>query len=202
MSQPMQRDPRQPFGAPDPRAPLGAPPPPTVTIEQFQAPKNRGPLLLGVAAAVAIAALLAGFVLFRTPLAQRSPSPSASASPTSTRTFSPSTNGSPWELTDGSASGYWEILQERWEGDVVNLEVQVECDKGYLSWEFIAYPNQGSEALDAEPDGPAPYVAAASCRGGQKVRGWVSLKFPHGRGSGNLILATRLDAVSGLKIKG
>lgn len=198
MTQPTQRDPRQPFGTRDPRQPFGTPPPPPVSIQTYQAPKNRAPWIVAAVATVIIATLAVSLFLIKPGTSAPTPTPTPAKSPIAT---AGSDRGSPWEMRNGAAAGYWEIMGEEWTGSTVTLDVQIECSAGSLTWDLISYPNTGNNALD--PDSPTrePSIAEGRCTTGEKVRGFVSFTYSS-RGPATLILATRFDAISGLKIKG
>lgn len=188
------RDPRQPFGAP--ATPPGHTAP---TIEQFREQKQPGPPWWVVAAGVlvAIALLLVGlqFISGDTD-AEPSATPTAEESvpPEEQTPGSAATGGSaiPFE---GNGTGYFEIVDQSWDGGGLSVTYRIALDEGQESFGFYLFNKQTMEVAD--PADLTPVVV----NGGTPATGTV--RFDVDRGDSTIVLTSVYGrALTALDIRG
>lgn len=195
---------QQPGQAPLGQAPLGHANPAPVSIEQFEEPRTRKGILLALLAAVAIAALVVFAVMrfsLTSPATPTSSTSNAQPQPSSTRT--PSARGSVWMSDVRDASGYWEILDEKWSGNKVTLKIRMEVDKGSTPLMFfvISNGNTGDQWVADDAGVPQPNLQGAKVSAGDKIDGYVQITMP--RQQATLIMgSSSRNAISGLIING
>ncbi|MFZ1412832.1 MAG: hypothetical protein WAS07_15385 [Micropruina sp.] len=169
---------------PDPTRALGQQQPASVHIDAFAAPKNHTPLLVTIAALVALALVIVGGIVIN---AQPRPAPTVSATPT--RVSSPDNlPGLPFTSPDGRVSGRWEVLSSRWDSEGVTVQVRVHAVDGTVTYSFMAFANQGATVHDPVPGSSRPELGTGQIAEGDTAIGYLYFEVP--REDMTLILAT------------
>lgn len=188
-----------PYGQqPQGTTPLGQQGYARVDIDSYKPPRPRGPIIgVAIAAVVLVAVVLWGILgQGGTPAPQTTPTPTPTAAPASTLPGMPFTM--PGRTSD---FGRWQVVEQEWTNDGLELRIQVWADGGTISYDFAAFENNGTRTIDAAPSTRSPELRAGVLRSPASADGYVLL--PVTRGDTTVILTTSGGrAVSALPVKG
>ncbi len=198
---PPQHNPRQPAGPQpgtpgfDPTRALGEAPPQSVSIDQFKPPSpNRTPLLVTIVALVALVLVISTGIYLRSQPA--APSPSASTSQSV-----PAGPGQPFDTPNGLQKGRWEILEQKWTDEGLQLHLRIYSDTGPITFSFLAFANASTEVVDPTSSSMSPDIRTGTASPAAPVTGYVF--FPMAREDATIILATGSGRqMSALVVKG
>ncbi|MFT3861109.1 hypothetical protein [Micropruina sp.] len=166
----------------DPRRALGEAPPASVSINQFAPPPNRTPLLVTIVAMVTLVLVIGGGIYLRSqPAAQPSPSPSASP----TASTGP---GHPFDTPTGQQRGRWEILDQTWTDEGLQLQLRIYSDNGPISFSFVAFANASTQVIAPTSSPRSPDIRTGTATPSKPITGYVFFPMPHE--DGTIILAT------------
>ncbi len=189
--------PQQPGGpAPgfDPTRRLGEAPPRSVSIDEFRPPTNRTPLLITIAALVTLALVVLGGLYIRNQPIQPTPSPSPSQT-------TPAGPGQPFTTPNGQQNGRWEILDQQWTDEGLQLQLRIHSDKGPITFSFMAFTNASTQIVEPTSSPNSPDIRTGTASAARPVTGYVF--FPMTRGDATIILATGSGRqMSALPVKG
>ena len=178
----------------DPTRALGEAPPQSVSIDQFRPPPNRTPMLITIAALITLALVIFGGLYIRNQGSQPSPSPSPSQS-------TPAGPGQPFDTPTGQQHGRWEILNQQWTDEGLQLQLRIYSDKGPITFSFMAFTNASTQIVEPSTSPLAPDIRTGTASPAKPVTGYVF--FPMPRGDATIILATGSGRqMSALPVKG
>lgn len=180
-------------GAFDPTRALGEAPPQSVSIDQFRPPPNRTPMLITIAALVTLALVIAGGLYLRSQPSQPRPSPTTSQT-------TPAGPGQPFTTPSGQP-GRWQILEQQWTDEGLQLQLRIYSDQGPISFSFMAFTNASTQIVDPVSSPLSPDIRTGTASPNKPVTGYVFLPMP--KGDATIILATGTGRqMSALPVKG
>lgn len=178
----------------DPTRALGEAAPQSVSIDQFRPPNNRTPLLITIVALVTLVLVIAGGLYIRSQPGQ----PEASSTPTQSTPAGP---GQKFETPTGQQQGRWEILDQQWTDEGLQLQLRIYSDKGPISFSFMAFTNASTQIVDPANSPVSPDIRTGTTTPAKPVTGYVF--FPMPKGDATIILATGTGRqMSALPVKG
>lgn len=192
---PARSQPPQSTSGFDPTRALGEASPQSVSINQFKPPSpNRTPVLVTVVALVALVLVIATGTYLRSQPATPSPSPSASQS-------TPTGPGQPFTTPNGQQSGRWQILDQQWIDEGLQLHLRIYSDNGPITFSFLAFANASTEVVDPRSSPMSPDIRTGTASPSAPITGYVF--FPMSREDATIILATGSGRqMSALVVKG
>lgn len=191
-AQPVQPPAHPPSGF-DPTRALGEAPPQSVSINQFAPPPNRAPVIATVAALIILVLVLAVGTYLRSQPAAPAPSPSASQ----TASAGP---GQPFTTPTGQ-SGRWQILDQQWTDEGLQLQLRIHSDSGSITFSFLAFANATTQVVEPTASSLTPDIRIGTATPARPVTGYVF--FPLPREDATIILATGSGRqMSALPVKG
>lgn len=177
----------------DPTRALGEAPPQSVSINQFAPPPNRTPMIATIVALVVLALVIGVGSYVRSQPAQ----PSASPSATPTASAEP---GQPFSAPGGQ-QGRWQILDQKWTDEGLQLQLRIDADSAALSFSFIAFANASTTVVQPTASSASPDLRTGTAAPGRPATGYVF--FPMPREDATIILATATGRqISALPVKG
>lgn len=177
----------------DPTRAMGEAPPQPVSINQFSPPPNRTPVIATIAALVILVLVIAVGTYLRAQPAAPTPSPSVSQ----TASAGP---GHPFTTPTGQG-GRWQILDEQWTDEGLQLQLRIHSDSGSISFSFLAFANATTQVVEPTAGSMTPDIRNGTATPAQPVTGYVF--FPLPREDATIILATGSGRqMSALPVKG
>lgn len=165
-------------------------------ISNYAPPKPRTSWIVAGVAALVLLGLVIGGMLLRA--ATPSPAPTTSPSATSSTSSLP---GLPFTMpSDPSSSGRWEVVDRDWTSTGVSIRVRVYCTAGRVTYGFLAYAKNASDATSPISGDRVPQLTTGSLRTGEVADGYIFLQIPHAEST--LFLTTSSGrAISALPIR-